>query len=141
MASPGTLLRSGIKPVSSALAGGFFATEPPGKPPQLLVEGQTHTSSGSMRKGIVNATILITRVSLLLVCSLTHLQHECTFRNRPVGQGVITRYPGAPPWQALRSAIGLRLFACSGGWSTASCHHPQAWSQLSSCCHFKSSFL
>ena len=30
--SPGHLPRPGIKPASPALAGGFFTTEPPGKP-------------------------------------------------------------------------------------------------------------
>ena len=30
--SPGHLPDPGIKPVSPALAGGFFTTEPPGKP-------------------------------------------------------------------------------------------------------------
>ena len=30
--SPGDLPDSGIEPVSPALAGGFFTTEPPGKP-------------------------------------------------------------------------------------------------------------
>ena len=30
--SPGDLSDPGIKPISSALAGGFFTTEPPGKP-------------------------------------------------------------------------------------------------------------
>ena len=30
--SPGDLPNPGIKPLSSALAGGFFAAEPPGKP-------------------------------------------------------------------------------------------------------------
>ena len=30
--SPGTLLGPGIEPTSPALAGGFFTTEPPGKP-------------------------------------------------------------------------------------------------------------
>ena len=30
--SPGDLPDSGIKPVSPALAGGFFTTEPPGEP-------------------------------------------------------------------------------------------------------------
>ena len=30
--SPGDLPDPGIKPVSAALAGGFFITEPPGKP-------------------------------------------------------------------------------------------------------------
>ena len=29
---PGNLLHSGIKPASPALAGGFFTTQPPGKP-------------------------------------------------------------------------------------------------------------
>ena len=31
--SPGDLSDPGIKPTSPALAGGFFTTEPPGKPP------------------------------------------------------------------------------------------------------------
>ena len=31
------LPRSGIKPVSPALAGGFFITEPPGKPRILML--------------------------------------------------------------------------------------------------------
>ena len=30
--SPGDLLNPGIEPASLALAGGFFTTEPPGKP-------------------------------------------------------------------------------------------------------------
>ena len=30
--SPGDLLNTGIEPGSPALAGGFFTTEPPGKP-------------------------------------------------------------------------------------------------------------
>ena len=30
--SPGDLPNPGIKPISAALAGGFFTTEPPGKP-------------------------------------------------------------------------------------------------------------
>ena len=30
--SPGNLPNPGIKPIFSALAGGFFTTEPPGKP-------------------------------------------------------------------------------------------------------------
>ena len=30
--SPGDLFNPGIKPVSPVLAGGFFTTEPPGKP-------------------------------------------------------------------------------------------------------------
>ena len=34
--SPGDLPDPGIKPVSSALAGGFFDTEPPGKPLRTL---------------------------------------------------------------------------------------------------------
>ena len=34
--SPGNLPDQGIKPVSPALAGGFFTTEPPGKPMFLL---------------------------------------------------------------------------------------------------------
>ena len=41
--SPGDLPDSGIKPTSPALAGGFFTTEPPGKPnlidsgPQIFI--------------------------------------------------------------------------------------------------------
>ena len=37
--SPGDLPRSEIKPLSPALAGGFFITEPPGKPPCVMLEG------------------------------------------------------------------------------------------------------
>ena len=33
--TPGDLPDSGIKPVSPALAGGFFTTEPPGKPADI----------------------------------------------------------------------------------------------------------
>ena len=33
--TPGDLLNTGIEPVSPALAGGFFATEPPGKPQEM----------------------------------------------------------------------------------------------------------
>ena len=42
MGSPGNLPRPGIKPVSSALAGGFYTTEPPGKPKQCA--STTHTT-------------------------------------------------------------------------------------------------
>ena len=35
--SPGDLLNPGIQPASPALAGGFFTTEPPGKPECLLI--------------------------------------------------------------------------------------------------------
>ena len=35
--SPGDLPDPGIKPMSPALAGGFFTSEPPGKPSQLQV--------------------------------------------------------------------------------------------------------
>ena len=34
--SPGDLPDPGIEPVSPALAGGFFTTEPPGKPPSCI---------------------------------------------------------------------------------------------------------
>ena len=40
--SPGDLSDPGIEPVSPALAGGFFTTEPPGKPllyPQVMGKG------------------------------------------------------------------------------------------------------
>ena len=36
--SPENLPNPGIKPVSPALTGGFFTTEPPGKPSMLVVE-------------------------------------------------------------------------------------------------------
>ena len=42
MGSPGNLPRPGIKPVSSALAGGFYTTEPLGKPQQCA--SPTHTT-------------------------------------------------------------------------------------------------
>ena len=35
--TPGDLPDPGIKPMFPALAGGFFTTEPPGKPQQLLI--------------------------------------------------------------------------------------------------------
>ena len=35
--APGDLPDPGIKPVSPALAGGFFTTEPPGKPPKTWI--------------------------------------------------------------------------------------------------------
>ena len=37
---PGDLSDSGIKPASSARAGGFFIAEPPGKPPKRLRQPQ-----------------------------------------------------------------------------------------------------
>ena len=36
------LPRSGIKPVSPALTGGFFTTEPLGKPPQKLLDRKSY---------------------------------------------------------------------------------------------------
>ena len=39
--SPGDLPDQGIEPVSPALAGGFFTSEPPGKPRQSVGEGQS----------------------------------------------------------------------------------------------------
>lgn len=51
------------------------------------MEGQTHTSFGTMCKGAVNAAMLITRVSLLLVSYLTQLQHECAFRTQACEPG------------------------------------------------------
>ena len=41
--SPGDLLGSGIKPMSPVLAGGFFTTEPPGKPTRLKNASVTFT--------------------------------------------------------------------------------------------------
>ena len=35
--TPGTLPDPGIEPASPALAGGFFTTEPPGKPPLIHI--------------------------------------------------------------------------------------------------------
>ena len=35
--SPGDLPRSGMEPVSPALTGGFYTTEPPGKPRKLCI--------------------------------------------------------------------------------------------------------
>ena len=40
--SPGDLSNSGIKPVSPALAGRFFATEPPGKLKEAVVKLKIH---------------------------------------------------------------------------------------------------
>ena len=36
--SPGDLPDPGIEPASTAMAGGFFTTEPPGKPSEILNE-------------------------------------------------------------------------------------------------------
>ena len=44
--SPGDLPNPGINPVSPALAGGFFTTEPPGKPIAVITQ-LLNTSSGS----------------------------------------------------------------------------------------------
>ena len=41
------LLGSGIKPMSTALAGGFFTTEPPGKPLKFYLFGHTPLHAGS----------------------------------------------------------------------------------------------
>ena len=38
--SPGNLPDPGIEPVSPALAGGFFTTEPPGKPVSIMTNTQ-----------------------------------------------------------------------------------------------------
>ena len=48
--SPGDLPDPGIEPVSPALAGGFFTTEPPGKPPPSgidISQDKVCCSSGS----------------------------------------------------------------------------------------------
>ena len=39
--TPGDLLDTGIEPVSPVLAGGFFTTEPPGKPQSNLYKTTT----------------------------------------------------------------------------------------------------
>ena len=49
--SPGDLPNPGIKSVSPALAGGFFTTEPPGKPRQE--PGNSHLSSIVLEKDIL----------------------------------------------------------------------------------------
>ena len=41
--SPGVLPHSGIEPASLALAGGFFTTEPPGKPVYTYAYKYIHT--------------------------------------------------------------------------------------------------
>ena len=40
--SPGDLSNPGIKPMSPALAGRFFATEPPGKPKEAVAKLKIH---------------------------------------------------------------------------------------------------
>ena len=40
--SPGDLLDPGIEPKSPALAGGFFTTVPPGKPPDIFLDLFNH---------------------------------------------------------------------------------------------------
>ena len=46
--SPGDLPNPGIKPKSPTLGGGFFPTEPPGKPPCMAVSHFTHPSTFPM---------------------------------------------------------------------------------------------
>ena len=48
--SPGDLPDPGIKPVSPALAAGFFTTEPPGKPLECL-KAQQYDEKASMKCG------------------------------------------------------------------------------------------
>ena len=43
--SPGDISDPGLRPMSPALAGGFFATEPPGKPKVLCNSFQTNFKS------------------------------------------------------------------------------------------------
>ena len=45
--SLGDLPDPGIEPVSPALAGGFFTTEPPGKPHDVYAHTHTHTHTHS----------------------------------------------------------------------------------------------
>ena len=42
---PGDLPNPGIEPVFPALAGGFFTTEPPGKPRNIITSDKMHTIS------------------------------------------------------------------------------------------------
>ena len=52
---PGDLPNSGIKPVSPALAGGFFTTEPPGKP----TAGATPTARTPLAGHVVRVYLLL----------------------------------------------------------------------------------
>ena len=49
--SPGDLLNPGIKPASSALAGGFFTAEPPTRETHLSVWGNINESYFADKKG------------------------------------------------------------------------------------------
>ena len=49
--SPGDLPNPGIEPESPAFAGRFFTTEPPGKPPLLLVESTRRVEFSEKKTG------------------------------------------------------------------------------------------
>ena len=48
----------GIEPVSPALAGGFFPTEPPGKPPTLLLSAAVWSAETSISDGPKSMTLV-----------------------------------------------------------------------------------
>ena len=66
--SPGDLRSPGIKPMSPALAGGFFITEPPGKPQNMA----TSTNESGLLKCFAESAITVAAdlVNTLLFCSI-----------------------------------------------------------------------
>ena len=52
------LPRPGIEPVSPTLAGGFFSTEPPGKPPTLLLSATVWSAETSVSNNPKNMTLV-----------------------------------------------------------------------------------
>ena len=53
--SPEDLPNPGIEPLSSALAGGFFTTEPPGKPSMIVRDAQKNEGKQSELKYTSNS--------------------------------------------------------------------------------------
>ena len=72
LSSPGDLPHPGIKPVSFALAAGFFTTEPPGKP-----QGKTFFFCGKNTRIV---SILLFHASLATVLGCHESIHE-SFRH------------------------------------------------------------
>ena len=57
--SPGDLPDPGIKPASPALAGGFFTTEPPGKPKYTITRKKPILRKKTVTKGNMGHLIMI----------------------------------------------------------------------------------
>ena len=93
----GNLPGSGIEPMSPALAGGFFTTEPPGKPAiQIFLISSKHPSA------LNDDTIHLT-----LCLFIIHF-HSLTILNKPAVQFRLPRIHSEPPLhEVLGQALGL----------------------------------